>query len=313
MKTKFFYLIALAAITLTACEQNEPAVTVDNIADTEIIINANMADITPQNAPRRAPNATNAGHDPGALTVGEMGFFLTTEGTDRNAKYNAINKKLVYQDGKWVPEDGTPLYWKNQTTNVDYIAYHPYDVMADNGMITIQVPQVQTADNVVDFLYAKGSTTGNISRGSIDLAMKHAMSKLTVTLRPGTELETTQFKQVVLKDMAKGAVFDLEEGTRWNSLSANPIIDITMIQNDNLNYEAIVIPQEFKDNAFVVEITTVDNRLFRFTQQNVQLQMSCAYTLNIIIGKDKVELEPQGISASDWELPDNWNGNLKTE
>ncbi len=309
MKTKFFYLIALAAITLTACEQNEPTVTVDNIADTEIIINANMADITPQNAPRRAPNATNAGHDPGALTVGEMGFFLTTEGTNGNTKYNAINKKLIYQDGKWVPEDGTPLYWKNQTANVDYIAYHPYDVMADNGICPIYVPQVQTAVNVIDLLYAKGSTTGDISRGSIDLAMKHAMSKLTVTLRPGTELETAQFKQVVLKDMTESAKFDLEKGISWSYFSQNSLCDITMIQNDNLNYEAIVIPQTFE--AFVVEITTVDNRLFRFTQQHVQLQMGCAYTLNIIIGKDKVELDQ--VSASDWEIPDNWNGNFETE
>ncbi len=293
---KLFLFCSVCAIALVGCNNDEPTPSVDRLADTEITLNAAVAELTPQQAPRRAPQV---GHDPGTLTGGELGFFMTTEGTNGEDKYNCINKKMVYQDSKWVPEDGKALLWKNKTANVDYIAYHPYNATADDGLTEIQVPQVQTADNVVDLIYAKGSTTGDISGGSIDLRLKHVMSKLTVTLRPGTELEAPQFTQVVLKDMTERAAFDLEEGTTWNSLSANPIIDITMVQNDNLSYEAIVIPQEF--DAFVVEITTADNRLFRFTQQNVQLESGLAYTLNLIVGKDKVEIADDGITVGDWK------------
>ncbi len=300
--------IAMAAVVMmfAACDKNEDIAvpTQDSMTDTPVMINAGVADMT-----------TRAGHDAGALTNGEMGFFLTTEGTNGDAKYNTINKKMVYRTGKgWMPEDGTSLLWKNKTANVDYIAYHPYDVMADNGICPIYVTQEQTSVNVIDLLYAKGSTTCDISRGSIDVAMKHAMTRLTVTLRPGTELgETPEFKSVVLKDMAERAKFDLKEGTTWTYFAQNPLCDITMVQNDNLSYEAIVIPQGFKDSEFVVEIITADNRIFVFRQNNVTLSLGMAYTLNLVVGKDKVELDNAGITAEDWGTPDNWNGSFETE
>ncbi len=303
---KKYMAMAVVATMLAACDKNEdiavPAQ--DSMTDTPVMINAGVADMT-----------TRAGHDAGALTNGEMGFFLTTEGTNGDAKYNTVNKKMVYKTGKgWMPEDGTSLLWKNKTANVHYIAYHPYDVMADNGICPISVTQEQTSVNVIDLLYAEGYTTCGVSRGSIDVAMKHAMTKLTVTLRPGTELgETPQFKSVVLKDMAERAKFDLEEGTTWTYFDPNTLCDITMVQNDNLSYEAIVIPQKFEDSEFVVEISTMDNRKFVFRQNNVTLSMGMAYTLNLIVGKDKVEFDNAGISAEDWDTPDNWNGIFETE
>ncbi len=303
MKKKYVFLAALATM-LAACSNEEKVPAVDSMTDTPVMINAGVADLT-----------TRAGHDAGTLTTGEMGFFLTTEGTDGDARYNATNKKMVYSDDEgWVSEDDEPLLWKNNTANVDYIAYHPYDVMANSGYREIEVPQVQTTDNVIDLLYAKGSTTCDISNGSIDVAMKHTMTRLTVTLRPGTELgETPQFKQVVLKGMVQKATFDLEEGTSWSYRSENPLFDITMIQNDNLGYEAIVLPQKFEDTEFVVEISTADNRKFIYKQNNVVLESGCAYTLNLIVGKDKVELDNAGITAEDWSAPDNWDGSFETE
>ncbi len=298
--------MAAVAMLFAACDKNEGASgsSRDFMSDTPVMISAGVVDMT-----------ARAGHDAGALTTGEMGFFLTTEGTDGDTRYNTINKKMVYETGKgWMPEDGSSLLWKNKTANVDYIAYHPHDVMADNGICSIYVTQEQTSVNVVDLLYAKGSTTCDMSRGSIDMAMKHAMSRLTVTLRKGTELEEMpEFKSVVLKDMAERAKFDLEEGTTWTYFAQNPLCDITMVQNDNLSYEAIVIPQEFNDSEFVVEIITADNRKFVFRKNNVTLSMGMAYTLNLAVGKDKVEFDNAGISIEDWDTPDNWNGSFETE
>ncbi len=303
---KKFLALAGIAIIFAACNKNEgpEAPIVDDMIDTPIMVSAGVADMT-----------TRAGHDAGTLTTGVMGFFMTTEGTDGDTKYNTSNKKMVYNDGKgWMPQDGTSLLWKNKTAKVDYIAYHPYDVMADNGICPINVTKEQTSVDVIDLLYAEGSTTCDISKGSIDLAMKHAMTRLTVTLRPGTELgETPEFKSVVLKDMAERANFDLERGPVWSYYAAYTSCNITMIQNENLSYEAIVIPQEFKDSEFVVEIITADNRKFVFRQNNVTLSMGMAYTLNLIVGKDKVELDNAGITAEDWGTPDNWNGSFETE
>ncbi len=285
---KKYIAMAVVATMLAACDKNEdiavPAQ--DSMTDTPVTLTVGVTDL-----------ATRAGHDEGELKTGSMGFYMTTADTPSDKRYNAENREVKYEGDRWNVQ-GDMLLWRNETSTVNYIAYHPYDLNVIDGTTTITIPTVQENSNVVDLLYVNGKTTGGDSKSGIKLTLMHQMSKLIVTLRAGTELgETANFKDVAIKGIKNKRDFDLQNG-KWKDFEATVLTsDITMVNNNN-NYEAIVIPQT--SDEFVVEITTADDRMFRYSQKNVVLESGMVYTLNLIVGKDKVEIRDNGISASKW-------------
>ncbi len=290
-------LLVLAGIALisAACNKNEmpthPAV--DEMTDTPVLISAGVADLT-----------TRAGQPAGELKTGQLGFYMTTEGTDpTDIKYNKDNLQMSYQEGEgWVADNGTLLLWKNKTSKVGYVAYHPFMEVGDDKITDVVVPADQNV-SVLDLLYAKGETTGQESGAGINLSLAHQMSKLTVSLRTGNELGgNVEFLKVTLKGLKNSCEFNLADGT-WGTPAAETS-DIVMVRNSNTEYEAIVIPQS--SSEFMVEITTSEYRIFRYSQA-VTLAPGTAYELELKVGKDKVELVDDGISVGDWTSPSGDN------
>ncbi len=297
-------LLAIATVALmsAACNKNEmpelPAV--DEMTDTPVLINAGVAELT-----------TRAGHPTGELTTGLLGFYMATEMTDPSAdvKYNSDNLQMSYNSTHkgWVADNGTTLLWKNKTSEVSYIAYHPFMEVGADKIADVVVPADQNVA-VLDLIYAKGQTTGQASGAGINLSLDHMMSKLTVSLRTGTALDKdTEYSKVVIKGLKNGCKFNLSDG-EWGTYAAEAS-DVIMVRNSNAEYEAIVIPQS--SSEFIVEITTSEYRIFRYSQA-VTLAPGTAYTLELVVGKDKVELDAGGIAVSDWDVPENWNGNFET-
>ncbi len=282
-------LLAIAAVALmfAACNKDE-APDVDEMTDTPVLINAGVVDLT-----------TRAGHPAGELKTGQLGFYMTTERTDPAAdiKYNTDNLQMSYQEGEgWAADNGTLLLWKNKTSKVSYIAYHPFMNVGTDKIADIVVPADQNV-SVLDFLYTKGETTGQESGAGINLSLAHKMSKLNISLRTGTEFdEDTEYLKVTLKGLKNSCEFNMADGT-WGTYGVEAS-DVIMVRNSNTEYEAIVIPQSSSD--FIVEITTSEYRIFRYAQA-VTLAPGTAYEATLMVGKDVVELVEDGISVGDWE------------
>ncbi len=284
---KKYIAMAVVAMMFAACTNDDmPEVpAVDSMTDTPVTLTVGVADLT-----------TRAGHDEGELKTGSLGFYMTTADTPSNERYNAENREVKYENNQWNVQ-GDKLLWRNETSTVNYIAYHPYDLNAANNIVVVTVPTSQENTNVVDFLYANGTTTGGDSKNGINLTMNHKMSKLLVTLRAGSELGTMpNFKDVIIKGMKNQCEFDLAAGAWKNPVATS--VDIIMVKENNNNHEAIVIPQTLDE--FVIEILTADDRRFRYSQNKVTFNPGTVYTLNLVVGKDKVEIADEGISADDW-------------
>ncbi len=284
-------LLVLAGIALisAACNKNEmptlPAV--DEMTDTPVLISAGVADLT-----------TRAGQPAGELKTGQMGFYMSTEGTNPavDTKYNKDNLQMSYQEGNgWMADNGSLLLWKNKTSKVSYIAYHPFMELGADNIADVVVPADQNV-SVLDLLYTKGETTGQESGEGITLSLKHQMSKLNISLRTGTEFgENTEYLKVVLKGLKNSCEFNMADGT-WGTYAAGAS-DVIMIRNNNEEYEAIVIPQS--SSEFMVEITTSEFRVFRYSQA-VTLAPGTAYEATLMVGKDLVEIVDGGISVGEW-------------
>ncbi len=297
MKRNRILSLAAVAAMMAACSSNDiPAPVVDEMTDTPVTVNASVAELI-----------TRADGTP--LTSGSLGLYFITEGSD-DERYTVSNKEVNYLYQTWTFVD-KPLLWKDMSTNVSYYAYYPYvDNIDDDEIITVTAAVDQSVKLGTDFLYAGSITTsGNDTQGGgININFTHQMAKLTVTLRPGTELEyTPTYESVSVGGFINECEFSLSTG-HWGDVAHNNITNILMKKKDVSSFEALLIPQENK--TLSVTILTEDAKLYVYEKEGVTFEPGKAYTLNLIVGHDKVEVA--SVSASSW-VDEGGGGNIETE
>lgn len=298
MKKANILATAALATLLAACSNDSDVFNTPDYADTPIGLNVNVG-----------PMATRAGYEQGALTEGSFGLYLTTEGTNSDERYNCTNREVRYDNG-WTIQGGQ-LLWKSNDATVTYYAYLPYTGTvsdATNYAFTVQTDQ-STEDNVKasDLLWTgqQPATPGT----ALDITFKHALSKLNVTLKKGSELdEGVTFKSVKLSNCATATTVNLTDGTTDTATKSQTIT--LYATTENKQYECILVPQTFAQ-SLKVEITDNNGKVYTFTSnKDLTFASGEEYTLNLTVGRDKVTTGT--ISADPWG-EEQQGGDLVTE
>ena len=301
MKKANILATAALATLLAACSNDSDVFNTPDYADTPIGLNVNVG-----------PMATRAGYEQGALTEGSFGLYLTTQDTEGDERYNCTNREVRYESG-WTIQGGQ-LLWKSNDATVTYYAYLPYTGTvrdAVNYAFAVQTDQ-STEDNVKasDLLWTgqQPATPGT----ALDITFKHALSKLNVTLKKGSELEDGQnltFTSVKLSNCATEIVVNLLEGTFGNTTNSGQTITL-YATTENEQYECILVPQTFAQ-SLKVEITDNNGKVYTFTSnKDLTFASGKQYTLNLTVGRDKVTTGT--ISAESWDN-EQQGGDLVTE
>lgn len=298
MKKANILATAALATLLAACSNDNDVFNTPDYADTPIGLNVNVG-----------PMATRAGYEQGALTEGSFGLYLTTEGTNSDERYNCTNREVRYDNG-WTIQGGQ-LLWKSNDATVTYYAYLPYTGTvsdATNYAFTVQTDQ-STEDNVKasDLLWTgqQPATPGT----ALDITFKHALSKLNVTLKKGSELdEGVTFKSVKLSNCATATTVNLTDGTTDTATKSQTITLYAATENEQ--YECILVPQTF-NQTLKVEITDNNGKVYTFTSnKDFTFASGEECTLNLTVGRDKVTTGT--ISADPWG-EEQQGGDLVTE
>lgn len=298
MKKANILATAALATLLAACSNDSDVFNTPDYADTPIGLNVNVG-----------PMATRAGYEQGALTEGSFGLYLTTEGTNSDERYNCTNREVKYDNG-WTIQGGQ-LLWKNNDAIVTYYAYLPYTGTvsdATNYAFTVQTDQ-STEDNVkASDLLCTGQQPATPGT-ALDITFKHALSKLNVTLKKGSELdEGVTFKSVKLSNCATATTVNLTDGTTDTATKSQTITLYAATENEQ--YECILVPQTF-NQTLKVEITDNNGKVYTFTSNKDHTFASGEeYTLNLTVGRDKVTTGT--ISADPWG-EEQQGGDLVTE
>lgn len=296
-------MIATAALAtlLAACSNDSDVFNTPDYADTPIGLNVNVS-----------PMATRAGYEQGALTEGSFGLYLTTQDTEGDERYNCTNREVKYDNG-WTIQ-GEQLLWKSNDATVTYYAYLPYTGTVGNAAsyaFTVKTDQ-STEDNVkASDLLCTGQQPATPGT-ALDITFKHALSKLNVTLKKGSELEDGQnltFTSVTLSNCATATTVNLTDGTTGNTTNSGQTITL-YATTENEQYECILVPQTFAQ-SLKVEITDNNGKVYTFKSDN-ELTFSSGkqYTLNLTVGRDKVTTGT--ISAESWGS-EQQGGDLVTE
>ena len=301
MKKANILATAALATLLAACSNDSDVLNTPDYADTPIGLNVNVG-----------PMATRAGYEQGALTEGSFGLYLTTEGTNSDERYNCTNREVKYDNG-WTIQ-GEQLLWKSNDATVTYYAYLPYTGTvsdATNYAFTVQTDQ-STEDNVkASDLLCTGQQPATPGT-ALDITFKHALSKLNVTLKKGSELEDGQnltFTSVRLSNCATTTTVNLTDGTTGNTTNSGQTITL-YAATPNEQYECILVPQTFAQ-SLKVEITDNNGKVYTFTSnKDLTFASGEQYTLNLTVGRDKVTTGT--ISAESWGN-EQQGGDLVTE
>ena len=285
MKTKIFAM-AIAALALAACDNNNDDFTVDNLKDTPLTIaSAGVAELTT----RAIINGQLEGRmeEPVVMSV-------WVEGSGE--KYNANNVEWVHDGGNDWYSNSTVLYeGKNQQK---ICALYPYrEGATEDGEIAIN------ATEQADYLIA---TQNLIDENPIHLTMRHAFAKLSLMPTFGTEVGGLEIVSIEVKNMYASGTLNIKEDTWTYQGEATATLAMT-------NHEVLVIPMEVCE-SFPIVITMNDGRVFKATISlaavDNELKSNSQYKISLQIGQDKVTVG--NITAASWGSPVD-GGDLETE
>lgn len=221
----------------------------------------------------------------------DLGLFIDYGDGDY---YSKDNVRWVNGSGFWTPEIQT--LWKNAQSPVGIFAYAPHISGADDHTgVEFSIPSNQTGGtSSADFLwYSKpGFVPANdLKNQKLNITFSHVLVKLKVNLTFGNEFgDSHSVKDVILNgtsskircDLANRTVTDLDQS------SSN---DISMCNTADYVYEAIFFPGKGqKSGARMLTVVMSDNKAYNVTlDSNLELYGGCAYTMNVKVGKDRVD------------------------
>ena len=271
MKTNKILTIAVTALILASCTNNDPVV--DETKDTPITIaSACVSELTARAITDGKLVGTSDSH-------ATMSVFVTGGTAD---KYNATNLKWEHDGTSWNSE--TNVLYEGASSSQKIYACSPYTTVTDNN-ITV------TATEQTDWLVA---TATDLTSSVVNLTMTHALTKLVLKPTFGTELTSQTITAVKVEGMYASGTLNVSDNT-WSDLpEANTILAMA-------NNELLVIPME-SCTSLPITITMEDARVFKTTINLAtvgnKLEAGTQYNIALQIGQDKVTLG--GIDAEPW-------------
>lgn len=245
MKTTKFFPILLAAMTLTACSNDE---TVNEVTSTDRV----ALQVTSGIQTRAIGNAWQAND--------AIGIYMLKAGETAIAE-SATNKCYTTADGNSAFTAATAdqvIYFPVSGANVDFIAYYPQQALTD-GVMTIDVSS-QTNLPKIDLMAAKLQSTPqnpiNKNYPAVALNFSHKLTKIELNITAGTGLTAADLaglKVQITKQRTAATYTPLTEVLALSNTSSQPVELNTA--TDGLTSSAILLPCGTDASSFNQAIT----------------------------------------------------------
>lgn len=301
---KIYSFILFAAFALTACQKGGPAEKVNPDVMTFNVM---------------APGAQTKVSNDAFENDDVIGVYVTDYVDDvtpmplQNSGNRANNVAVNYDGTLWTPQ--RTIWWGEGKSDV--YAYYPYigemeDV--EYHYFSIATDQTTKGDEngfggyeASDFLWGKAE---GLTRedGTVNIAMKHLMSKLTVKIVAGEDYvgSLPEDAQVELHSTVTGVRIDLTQG----SLSKDPYSSAHSIKMKKLGvrsyegveavvYEAIVVPQMIEGSVPLLEINSKSVSYLLEDSFNFRPGIAYTYTATLNTSTTAIKVEI-GCELEDW-------------
>ncbi len=245
--------------------------------------------LVPINLTMSVTKATETGFENGD----SVGLYVVNAPEKLKSKGNQYdNAPLKLDKSAWEPE--TPLYYKDNVTETDFYAYYPFmrDIKSVVSVdFTLKTDQRTEEDyKSSDLLW--GKTTGVIpSEDKVALKLYHLTSRVNVVLKAGAGWTADELKsaEVRLTGLKTKALANFSAGTL--NATFGSINEITMFNNGDCTFKAIVIPQNVSASDFVkISVGTNEYTLKTSIDLVAGKEHTCTVTVNKTGGSFSVEI-----------------------
>ena len=245
----------------------------------------------------------------GAMTrVAHSGNSTTFETNDRISVYawlgagndmqrlvvdNSIN--TLGGDGTWTAEP--QMLWADNTSDHYFLGIYPErngatDYAADPYTLDFNN---QTAS---DLLVAR--TTAKPTGSAVKLEFEHVMAKLVVNLSFRNEWTTApEVASVTATACTEATVNYLENPVEVTPATGQNLVVIPFT-GTSASFAGIMIPGQ--SGFRTINVTLENGKVYTYTHPSgIDLQPGRYTTVNLVLGRDRIELDDAGINVSDWE------------
>ena len=305
---KRIYIPLLMTLAFAACQ--------DNIVESEVPVYDNIMRFN-----LVGPNVQTKVSAGAFEEADQIGLYVTdyvneTTPMPLQISGNRANNSLVTFDGSvWTPEQ--TIYWGAGKSDV--YAYYPYhETVSDVNKLYFEVATDQTGKGyeLSDFLWAKAEGVSQTD-GSVNLEMKHLLSKLTVKIVAGEDYvgSLPEDATVHLHSTVTNVNIDLENG----AVVKDPYSGAKSIKMKNLGvrtfagekavvYEAIVVPQMLENSVPLLEINSKSVSYLLEDPFNFRPGVAYTYTATLNTSTTAIKVEI-GCEIEDWNNAGGDSGN----
>lgn len=295
-KTRLILMTAaLTGAVLAGCSgDEEPVANVPDTAGVPIRITAHV----------NGRAVTRTGYE-----EGEEPDAIVLKIRQANESYSWTDVLLEKVADKWMPTnlpDGKQLLWCGTVSNATVRAFvygSGERPTAKNNSDTLDEPQYifqavdqNTPEGVTsaELLHCYKENVNPEEDGILNLDFDHVLSKLVINYTYGTELDGSyrQLTSCTIGEVAnvKWCDFDGAQLT-FTDATARPVTVNACVNEEAQTVECILLPQIFTTRptaTFTVNIGG-EERIFACEVQTDELESNACYTMDVKIGRDKVE------------------------
>jgi len=304
MKTKFLSVFVSCILLFVSCSDDDDSITKEN----EIPVKFSSV-IT-------ASSLKVGGMGGDEWEVGDaIGVFMRDNASSKTIVKNNILHKATTAGTSTFFTSEEPIYYPvNAPKAVDFVAYHPYAVLTNKYVYSVNVAS-QTDQSAIDLMATSNDNNGrgfNKAAGSVvNLDFKHQLAKVVMNVTAGEGVGGLQGLTVNIKGMHTTADFDISNTTFSNEDGA-ATSDITPYNDGSNSYEAILLPVATLGTSHVVEFT-LGGDIYAWTMTAndggiIELEAGKKYTFNVKLQKINVQVTG---SITAWDNGGTANGTAK--
>lgn len=227
MKMKSLLGIMLSLGILQSCQNDETNIIQNEVNNKGITFSSIIDDA--QNS--RAYDTSWEAND-------VIGVFMLAN-SDKNVLDTNIPYATSKGDGYFVSQN-SPIYYPEDNSAVDFIAYYPYSETIDYKNYPIDLSN-QTKQNAIDLMTAVNLTNRQLTSPQGNLQFKHLLAKLVLNLKSTSGSSLKGIKASISGLKVKGTA-NLSDGTITPSGEATTFS--LFINEEATQAEAILLPQD---------------------------------------------------------------------
>lgn len=286
MKTKNIIKTSVAAalLVLAACtNDHEPGYAPAK----EIRVDASIGQMT---------RVTTDGNE-SAFEPGDRISVYAWLGADNNMQRLVVDNSIntLGGDGTWTADP--QMLWADNTSDHYFLGIYPERNGAtdyDADPYTLDFNN-QTAS---DLLVAR--TTAKPTGSAVKLEFEHVMAKLVVNLSFRNEWTTApEVASVTATACTEATVNYLENPVEVTPATGQNLVVIPFT-GTSASFAGIMIPGQ--SGFRTINVTLENGKVYTYTHPSgIDLQPGRYTTVNLVLGRDRIELDDAGINVSDWE------------